>query len=475
MQLIKYVLAGIAIILLVITGFSLMVLQIEEMNVSYLKTANQPNLQTNSYLITNAHIVTMTTDTVLRNWDVLVEDGIIKQMGPKLQADDKVVIDANGRYLLPGLIDMHMHLWDKFELGLYLANGVTTVRSLLGMPFHLEVKEDIRKEELIGPLFYTASPQFSGAEDGDIMKKPIESATAARALVKQYEAEGYDYIKTYNLIAPEVFDAVLEQSEETGIPVVAHPSFKVDYDYHFNPLITTVEHTEDIFQQPLNYKIDRENLSSVVKGYAESGQTHCPTLTVFYNLTEIYKKGEAVLNAENVAYSNSFINSAAGDYERHMSIREQDTSATERISDQHKFHVEIVGRLHKAGANIVCGTDAGVVYTAPGFSIHQELAFYREAGMSNYEALKTATVNPTKVYDEYKKFGTIEVGRMANFVLAKENPLEDLGTLKEPEWVMVKGRLINDSLIKDFKEKALNRSNYLATMIRVLKYVAWDK
>lgn len=475
MRVLKRILLGIVILLVLATVLSIVLLKVENDKTSYLKIENQPKLKEDTYLIKNVNVVPMNMDTVLLNTTIRVENGRVEAIGENHDAGDIAVIDANGGYLTPGLIDMHMHLWDKFELGLYLANGVTTVRSLLGMPFHLDVKREVNEGKIIAPLFYTASPQFSGADDTDIMKKPIKDSEEARKLVIEYKKQGYDYIKTYNLLPKDIFDEVLEQASETGIPVISHPSFEVDYDYHFNPLITTVEHTEDIFQQPLNYRIDREKLKSVIDGYALSGQTHCPTLSVFYNLVEIYNKGEEMQHGEYVKYMNSFVTDVAGDYERHMEIRESDSTSTKRINEQHKFHLEIVNGLYNAGVNIVCGTDAGIVYTAPGFSIHQELDLYKQAGMSNYDALKTATVNPTKVYDDYKQFGTIEIGKMANFVLSKENPLHDLSTLRNPEWVMVKGRLIDKPLIDEFKEKASDRNNYLATMIRVFKYVLWDK
>lgn len=454
---------------------AVIILKIEDSQSSYLMIQNQPALQSNSYVIKNVHLIPMTSDTILRDMSVKVVDGKIQDIAKSFDAGEEQVLDAKGGYLSPGLIDMHMHLWDKFELGLYLANGVTTVRSLLGMPFHLEVKQDVSKGELIGPLFFTASPQFTGMDDGDILKKAIQSPEEARKLVIDYKEQGYDYIKTYNLLPKDVFDVVLQQAAASRIPVVAHPSFKVDYPYHFNAAISTIEHTEDIYQQPLKYTLDREKLEAVITGYAASQQTHCPTLTVFYNLTEIYNKGEEVLQAEQAGYINPFIRSASDDYERHMAIREKDSMATQRINEQHRFHLEVIQKLHEAGANIVCGTDAGIVNTAAGFSVHQELNFYLQAGMTNYEALKTATVNPTKVYKAYAGFGTIQKGKMANFILSKENPLTKLSVLKRPEWVMVNGRLIDQARMVEFKQKAYKRSNFLATAIRVFKYIFWGK
>ena len=187
-------------------------------------------------------------------------------------------------------------------------------------------------------------------------------------------------------------------------------------------------------------------------------------------------KEEEVLSTEQAFYINPFMRHIyMGDYEKWVKLKQNDPSVTKKTNDQHLFHIEIVRKLHESGVNIVCGTDAGVLNTAPGFSIHQELEFYKRAGMTNYEALKTATVNPTKVYSEYTKFGTIENGKYANLILTDGNPLQDLTSLQNPEFVMIKGRIIDKPLMKEFKQKAYKRNNYMASMIRMVKYILWEK
>ncbi|MCB0642266.1 MAG: hypothetical protein KDC44_11530, partial [Phaeodactylibacter sp.] len=147
MKFLKWALVGIITLLVLLAAIALVALKIEERQSAYLKLKNRPELQNNSYIINNVHIIPMTTDTVLRNKRIEVVDGSIRAIGDAMDGGgDMPVIDGGGNYLSPGLIDMHMHLWDKFELGLYLANGVTTVRSLLGMPLHLKVKEEINAD-----------------------------------------------------------------------------------------------------------------------------------------------------------------------------------------------------------------------------------------------------------------------------------------------------------------------------------------
>lgn len=475
MKIIKISFYSFMVIIIFLIALYNILLYWENHQTSYLEMKNLPELSENSHIITNVNIVPMTGDTVLFNKTVIIRNGYITNIADTILSDGHHVINGEGGYITPGLIDMHVHLWDNFELGLYLANGVTTVRSLLGMPYHLKVKKAIHENILIGPLFYTSSPQFSGPDEHDILKKAIKSPTEARELVIKYKKQGYDFIKTYNLLPKPTFDAILEQSSASQIPVVAHPSFKVNYEYHFNPIISTVEHTEDIFQQALNYSFNRNKLDSIIAGYAESGQTHCPTLTVFYNLTRIYNEKEKYLTSWQMNYINPFVRKASGDYERHRARQLKDTSSQTKVNRQHLFHLEIIRKMHLAGVNIVCGTDAGILSTPAGFSIHQELQFYKQAGMSDFQALKTATVNPARIYKEFNMLGTIETNKMANLIFTTQNPLNDISVLQHPEWVMIKGRKINKKVMELFIKKANNRNNFLASMFRILKYAYWGK
>lgn len=445
------------------------------------KTANlnikkDSELKIQSYLIQNVNIIPMTSDTLLMNQSVLVTDGIISSIGANIPIGNEKIIDGNGLYLSPGLMDMHVHIWDQYELGLYLANGVTACRNMLGMPFHLKLKRKINSGRIIGPVLFSASPELTGFSDKSIEKKRVKTPEKAKKMVKRYKRKGYDYIKTYNRLPHPVFDAVIEQASASSIPIVAHPSFEVDYSYHFNPSIISIEHTEDIVQQGLNNELDSIKLESIVDLYVNSKKAHCPTLIVYYNLTDIYNREAQVLTSDDAYYINPFIRKVyKKDYDLHLMIKYQYPESFQHVNEQHKFHIYIVKRMHEAGVNLICGTDAGVLNTAPGFSLHQELAFYKEAGMSNFEALKTATVNPSKTFREYANMGTIEIGKKANLILTKTNPLQDIATFKNPGMVLVNGRLIDENLINEFKKRAYDRKNNTATWFRMLLYIMAGK
>ncbi len=141
------------------------------------------------------------------------------------------------------------------------------------------------------------------------------------------------------------------------------------------------------------------------------------------------------------------------------------------IKKQHDFHLKIVKGLHDAGVPIICGTDSGIGVTVPGYSIHKELAFYKEAGLSNYEVLKTATVNASKTHAMMRSMGTVEKGKVANLLLVDHNPLLDLSALENPSTVFIKGIRIERGRLDDFEQRARNRKNLLASGIRYLEYL----
>jgi len=131
--------------------------------------------------------------------------------------------------------------------------------------------------------------------------------------------------------------------------------------------------------------------------------------------------------------------------------------------------------MNKAGVNIVCGTDAGIGITAPGYSIHQELALYKEAGLSNYEVLKTATINPSKTHKVLNRIGSVALGKTANFIISSENPLDNLLTLSKPEWIMIEGRIINKGKLSNFISSAKNRKTLVTTAIHYAEYLLIEK
>jgi hypothetical protein len=452
------------------------VMFVDKQNTKYLKVEKN-KFAKNSYLITNANIIPMNQDTILVDKMVYIKDGLIQNISENIEIKGVEIIDAKNKYLTPGLIDMHVHVWDRYELGLYLSNGVTAVRNLWGMPMHLRLKEDIKNDKIISPIFFTTGPKLTGPEfigdDNIQLVSPIE----AKQKVISYKKRGYDFIKTYYGLTEDIFDAVVAQATISDMDIIAHPSQKVPYAYHFNPQIKSIEHVEDIIQQPLNYSLDTLKLKEVIHHFAKSKHSaFSPTLTVYNNIYQMLIN-DNILDLEPLKFMNPLIKKvdSKAQFERWYKSKLRDSTIVNTIKKQHDFHLKIIKKLHEVGVTFICGTDAGIGITIPGFSMHQELSFYKEAGLSNYEILKTATINASKTHLIMNNMGTIEVGKFANLLLVDTNPLLDLSALQNPTKVFIKGRKLDRETLDNFENKAKNRSNLIASAVRYLENLIIEK
>ncbi|WP_255449916.1 amidohydrolase family protein [Seonamhaeicola sediminis] len=419
----------------------------------------------------------MNRDTVLVDKMVYIKEGIIEKIADNIEVSGIQIFDAENKYLTPGLIDMHVHVWDRYELGLYLSNGVTAVRNLWGMPMHLRIKEDVIHGNIISPTFFTTGPKLTGSEFIGDDNLNLTNPSEAKEKVLSYKERGYDFIKTYYGLDKEIFDAIIEQAKIYEIDIVAHPSQKVSFSYHLNPQIKSIEHVEEIVQQPLKFDLDKSKLQSILDSISQSKHTsYCPTITVFNNIYQMMIN-DSILDSESLGYMNPLIKKvdSKNQFERWFNAKQEDPATIERIKEQHDFHITIVKKLHEAGVTIICGTDAGIGVTLPGFSIHKELAFYKEAGLSNYEALKTATVNASQAHSIMSQLGTVEEGKIANLLLVDKNPLVELSSLENPIYVFVKGRKLNRETLNSYNEKAKNRKNLIASALRYLENLIIEK
>ncbi|MBL4568316.1 MAG: amidohydrolase family protein, partial [Flavobacteriaceae bacterium] len=204
--------------------------------------------------------------------------------------------------------------------------------------------------------------------------------------------------------------------------------------------------------------------------------TMSPTLIVYHN---IYKMlvDDKILSSEQIEMMNPLIRMVDSEqqFERWANTKANDSTIVDRIKKQHEFHLSIINKLNQRGVNIVSSTDAGIGITVPGLSIHQELAFYKEAGLSNYEVLKTATVNASKVHQLMNNMGTIETDKIANLLLVDENPFTNLATLQKPSTVFIKGRALNRNMLNEFENKAKGRKNLMASALRYLEYLLVER
>lgn len=396
----------------------------------------------------NVRVVPMDTERVLENQTVLVQDGRIVEIGPvgSVALPDSVTrIDGQGAYLMPGLADMHVHVTSQDAMLLYLANGVTTIRVMWGRPAILQRRADVAAGAMTGPAIYTAGPGLEGASvywPGTIQ---LRSAEEARATIRSIKAEGYDFIKTYNSLSQPVYDAILDEAQQVGLPVIGHVpravslSHALEAGHHsiahllgYAPLVTT--------GGSWSSSLDENKARTLAAATRTAGAWNCPTFTV---LSAAHTRPQIPAIKATAAW-------------RYLSPGTQawyDDPSTQPPSSRNPRSEEnrkrFVKMLHEAGAGLLLGTDTGVQYVLPGVAVHEELQHLVEAGLTPYEALRTGTVHPAAFLGLAHEAGTVAVGRRADLLLLADNPLDDVAHVHTPLGVMVDGRWFSASRLQD--------------------------
>jgi len=415
---------------------------------------NSPNeIRGKTFAIMNVNIVPMTHNTVIEDQAVIIENELISWIGPSSQASipkGAEVIDANGiGYLIPGLMDMHFHRSTVDDLFLFLANGVTIAREMWGSTTMLDLRDQILDEKLDFPQFFVASPGMNGAGGAwEQFTPPVTTIEQAKLLVKQYKEVGFDFIKVYNKLEPQVYNAIIKEASFQDIKVIGHVPEKVGPETVFQSGQTTTEHFIGFgyFASSKNTIsdgiLDPLKVAELAMMSVDNNLWHVPTITVDSQSAESIlaakKSDEYQLISDNL--KNTF---ETGFFQGQPTAKQSEAN-----------HKEVLRALRTAGSRLLLGTDAGFGYIVPGFSIHDELIHYVDAGLSNYEALETATINPAIFLGIENSVGTIEIGKSANLVLLESNPLDNISSTKDKAGVVVRGTWLSEEfLMKKIKNK----------------------
>jgi imidazolonepropionase-like amidohydrolase len=403
---------------------------------------------------------------VLEDYSVIVENDRIVAMGLRAStspAPDAAVIDGTGKYLMPGLADMHVHLMNQEMitaltkkdgpiqpienmLYLYLANGVTTVRVMAGYPELLELRDAIARGEVLGPRLIVTTPLLDGAKPiwPAPLSRSIPDADAARAVVQEAKRDGYDMVKVYTLLGREAYDAIIEEAEKVNLKVVGHVPVLVGQKRVFESGQAEITHAEEYWRFTRNYGdevVDR--FTAMTK---ESGMWFSPTITTYRDqMTD----GETVMNRPE----NRYLDPLILDF---WATRVPPANTNEKAKARWKQQVEVLGgfmrrlvkSLYDAGVPLMTGTDALNPMAMPGFAMHRELEEFVNAGIPIHESLRAATARPAEFMEETDEWGTIATGRRADLVLLNANPLENIGNTKRIEGVMHRGQWLTAEAIQ---------------------------
>jgi imidazolonepropionase-like amidohydrolase len=353
----------------------------------------------------------MDGERIVPGQTLIVRGDRIREIGPVDATEipeGAVRIDGSGKYLMPGLADMHVH-FNYLDMAIpFLANGVTTVRNMWGTDWHLSIRDTIQKGEVLGPTIHTTGPVIDGNPAYWPGSEVVESPDQAARVVAEHKKAGYESIKIYSYLSVECFDALIDAAAKQGMTAVGHIPEKVSIEHALDSGMYCIEHLEGYgpflkLGPSYNWsdaEVDKSKMSSIAKDTSKAGVWNCPTLLI--------------------------------GNDRGMSNMKK-----------------MVKALHDAGAKILLGTDAVAHYVVPGFSIHEELQNFVDAGLTPYEAIRTGTRAAAEFLNEVDEFGTVGAGLRADLILVERNPLEDVSHMKKIAGVMVRGRWIPKKEIQE--------------------------
>ncbi len=424
--------------------------------------------------IDNVNVVTMTEVGLLRDRQVLIEDGRIMGILPSGSTllDGYQRIDGDGNYLSPGLFDMHVHAMDRKYLALSLAYGVTSVRNMGGYPMHLRWKQELANGEWLGANLFTATPTMNGRKNANPLgHKIVTDPDEARRLVREYHSQGWDFIKAYTRLDVAVFEAIIDEAGKLDFPVTGHVPYPVvEADYRLATPMVTLEHSEEIFQGPLEYEYDEAALDEIAAMLKDMDATLTPTLMIFDHLTQLAREKEQFIDSFPMEFVNPmmkrFVDGTAG--ARWLGANDQLVANLEKRNEFFGFITRV---LHEHGVNLVLGSDWGAIYAIPGVSTHEEIDLLLAAGIASDEILPMATTNAASILRVEDELGRISAGMVADLVVTSENPLDNPAALRRPVAVVKHGQWLDRDALDALIESARNPSGTYATFGRVLEFV----
>ncbi|MBT8283534.1 MAG: amidohydrolase family protein [Muriicola sp.] len=428
------------------------------------KPVEEPKV-TDTLLFSDVSIVDVSNGSVSEHQYVEIDSGKISRITSQLAADVtyKTIIDGQGMFLLPGLAEMHAHIPSppvtketlEETLFLYLSNGITTIRGMLGHPSHLELKKLVSQGEVLGPRIYTSSPSLNG----NTVRTPEE----AQSKVEQYKNDGYDFLKIHPGIKRPVFDALVAKAKEVGIPFAGHVPVDVGIRHALQSGYASIDHVDGFLEGlvPESKAVNPE--SNGFFGYNFTplvDESLIPTLVEEASVNKVwivptqslFERWFAPVSADSLLNDPEMIYMPVTTLSNWKNRKEQSTDKStgfnkEQWNEFHQIRQQLIRALNEGGHGMLLGSDAPQLFNVPGFSIHHEIAGMEAAGMSPLDILQSGTVNPAIFFGEEDSFGQVKEGLSADLLLLRTNPLEDIQALKQLAGVMVKGQWLDKNTI----------------------------
>ena len=410
-------------------------------------------------------VIPMDRQRVLEGQTVIVRDGRIASIEPSARAripSGALRVDGRGKYLMPGLAEMHAHIpgvqapeqtiRDIFTL--YVANGVTTIRGMLGAPNQLLLRARTASGEMLGPTIFVGAPSLNGNTAAD-------PATAAR-LVREHKAAGYDFLKLHPGIPRTSYDSIVAAARAVGITYAGHISQGVGLEHTLASRQSTIDHLDGYLEAAIPQDVrarvtaDDASLADMVNAVDASrfailaadtrkaGTWNVPTAFLWESFFSPESPEDMAKRAE-MKYAPPQWISGWSNQKRNRMQEDQRAGVGPDVSSRYlSLRRTLLKTLADSGARLLMGTDSPQMFNVPGFALHHEIELMQEAGLTPYQVLESGTRNVAEyAAKDLKldgKFGTVAVGNRADLLLLDANPLSDVRNVARRAGVMVRGR-----------------------------------
>ena len=435
---------------------------------------------------TNVSVIPMDRERVLANQTVVVKNGLITEIGNTKNVKlpkDAVRVDGTGKFLIPGLVDMHTHLLsdsDEYpdsigpdELRVMVANGVTTIRFMIGTPELLALRSRSASGEIEAPTIFVASPHLTGKEQGNNFV--VNTGEEAREAVRKSKAAGYDFIKVTTFVKPEVYEAAVDEAVKQNIRVVGHADSRFVGVERAWKAKQQIEHLDGYMElllrddapmkgsvsdlyiyNPENWKsfeyIDETRIPEIARKTVASNPYVNPTHHFMKNSFGRLRTEDEIRKQPDFRFYPPKVQQQWLDF--YKKNRFINTVPVEKRARWIQLREKVIKAIYDAGGKIMTGSDTPEFLWLYGFGMHHELKALKDAGLSNYAVLEAATKNPSMFFGTIDKVGTIEKGRRADLILLNANPLDDISATENRAGVMLKGKWHSQQELNNWLDQA---------------------
>ncbi|MEJ2584331.1 MAG: amidohydrolase family protein [Robiginitalea sp.] len=407
-------------------------------------------------LIKNVNVVDVIGGTLREQQHILVDSGRIQAIAPEIPGAEnyKKVIDGKNAYAMPGLTEMHAHIPSpptnekriEETLYLYLAGGATTIRGMLGHPYHLELRKRVKQGAVAGPRIFTSSPSLNG--------NTVQTPEEAIRKVRQYAADGYDFLKIHPGIKRHVFDSLAATARENGIPFAGHVPVDVGIRHALESGYATIDHVDGYLEGLVP---ESAGVKPEENGFFGFNFTMLADTSRIGELMALTRKHKVWVVPTQSLFERWFAPTEADSLlaQPEMRYMPQSTLDTwrrvkkEAMEDPSwdpeiwktfdAIRLELIRRLSTEGYGLLLGSDAPQLFNVPGFSLQHEIAGMKRAGLSPIEILRMGTIYPARFFGQEDNWGSLDEGKAADILLLETNPLENTQALGSLKGVMARG------------------------------------